>query len=194
MTADEYQQLTRELARRATMPDDAAARIEQELLRGGGTVSVRTPRPPIVRMLAAAAAILLAVSATAWYARRERVTVNNVTTPPSPVAVAPSSAVPPEVDPPTARIARNRTRVAPVRARPAIVHPAGFVPVPTAAVLPQFESGAIVRMMLPVAALPSYGIDISPASSGEPIEADVLVGQDGLARAIRLVNTSRSQQ
>jgi hypothetical protein len=47
---------------------------------------------------------------------------------------------------------------------------------------------------LPVTALPSYGVDISPASSDQPVEADVLLGQDGLARAIRLVNFSRSQQ
>jgi hypothetical protein len=77
---------------------------------------------------------------------------------------------------------------------PSVIQPAGFVAVPAAAKLPQFESGLIVRMALPVTALPSYGVDIFRASSGEPVEADVLVGQDGLARAIRLVNTSRSQQ
>jgi hypothetical protein len=49
-------------------------------------------------------------------------------------------------------------------------------------------------MSLPVSALPSFGVDISPASGNQPVEADLLVGQDGLARAIRLVNTSRSQQ
>jgi hypothetical protein len=68
------------------------------------------------------------------------------------------------------------------------------VPVPSAARLPQFESGVIVRLSLPVAALPSYGVDISPASSGDAVEADVLVAQDGVARAIRLVNPTRSQQ
>jgi hypothetical protein len=77
---------------------------------------------------------------------------------------------------------------------PPVIRPAGFVAVPTAAGLPRFESGVIVRMSLPVTALPSFGVDISPASGDQPVEADVLVGQDGLARAIRLVNTSRSQQ
>ena len=77
---------------------------------------------------------------------------------------------------------------------PAIVRPAGFIPLSAARELPQFESGVIVRMSLPVAALPSYGVDISPASSAEAVEADVLVAQDGVARAIRIVNTSRSQQ
>jgi hypothetical protein len=58
-----------------------------------------------------------------------------------------------------------------------------------------FESGSIVRMEVPVASLPAYGIDISPAAGGGPIEADVLVGQDGQPRAIRLVtNSSRSTQ
>jgi hypothetical protein len=50
-------------------------------------------------------------------------------------------------------------------------------------------------MEVPVSSLPAYGIDISPAAGGQPIEADVLVGQDGQPRAIRLVtNSARSTQ
>ena len=81
---------------------------------------------------------------------------------------------------------------------------AGFVTLPGAAELPQFESGTIVRVELPVASLPGYGVDISRAGGTGPVEADVLVGQDGQMRAIRLVtsrtsfsspsSTSRSQQ
>jgi len=66
---------------------------------------------------------------------------------------------------------------------------------PGTAGLPQFESGTIVRVKLPVASLPAYGVDISPAADDQPVEADVLVGQDGQPRAIRLVtNSSRSGQ
>ena len=92
-------------------------------------------------------------------------------------------------------VAPGRQRGTIVRkAAPAIVRPSGFVPVPAALGLPQFESGMIVRLSLPVTALPAYGVDISPAFTEASVEADVLVAQDGFARAIRLVNTSRSQQ
>jgi hypothetical protein len=69
----------------------------------------------------------------------------------------------------------------------------GFVALPAAIGLPDFESGVIVRMELPVAALPSYGIEVV-SDSKMPVEADLLIGQDGQARAIRLVNrvTTRS--
>jgi hypothetical protein len=64
--------------------------------------------------------------------------------------------------------------------------------------LPAFESGTIVRLELSLASLPSYGVDITRAGADRPVEADVLVGQDGQPRAIRLVSsdsarTSRSQ-
>lgn len=63
---------------------------------------------------------------------------------------------------------------------------ADFVPWPGAATLPQFESGALMRVDLPVSALPALGF--APPSSGPSVvQADVIVGQDGLARAIRLV-------
>jgi hypothetical protein len=50
-------------------------------------------------------------------------------------------------------------------------------------------------MELQLASLPAYGIDISPAADDRPVEADVLVGQDGQPRAMRLItNSSRSVQ
>jgi hypothetical protein len=66
---------------------------------------------------------------------------------------------------------------------------------PWTAGLPAFESGEIVRMDIPVASLPTYGIDISSGTGRGPVEAVGLFGQDGFARAIRLVTTtSRSTQ
>ena len=81
------------------------------------------------------------------------------------------------------------------RAEPArVVSPSGFVELPWSAGLPAFESGEIVRMEVPVASLPAYGIDIS-SGADRPVEADILIGQDGFARAIRLVtNSARSVQ
>jgi hypothetical protein len=72
------------------------------------------------------------------------------------------------------------------------VQPGGFNTLPGAAGLPEFESGTIVRVGLPMASLPAYGVDISRAGGDGAVEADVLVGQDGQARAIRLVTSQHS--
>jgi hypothetical protein len=66
----------------------------------------------------------------------------------------------------------------------------GFVPIPGAASLPSLESASIVRYELPVSTLPRYGVDIMPDAPQRSVEADLLIGQDGYARAIRLVTGS----
>jgi hypothetical protein len=63
-----------------------------------------------------------------------------------------------------------------------------FVALPATENLPGFESGLIVRVELPVSSLPAYGLPIVPDVRQTPVEADVLVGQDGQPRAIRLVS------
>jgi hypothetical protein len=62
-----------------------------------------------------------------------------------------------------------------------------FVIVPAAIGLPAMESGSLVRIDLPVALLPSLGVT-PPAGAHAKVKADVIVGQDGLPRAVRLVN------
>jgi hypothetical protein len=72
--------------------------------------------------------------------------------------------------------------------------PAGFVSLPGAASLPPFESGAIVRIALPVSALPSYGIQIGPDFESERIDVDLLVAQDGIPRAIRFADDTHASR
>ena len=60
-----------------------------------------------------------------------------------------------------------------------------FVLWPDAAQLPTFESGHLMRMEVPVSALPSLGL-APPSSPVGVVQADVLIGQDGLPRAVRL--------
>lgn len=67
-----------------------------------------------------------------------------------------------------------------------------FAPLPLAFTLPAFERGEIVRTQIAVAALPVYGIAIPPDPVAPAVTVDLLVGQDGHPRAIRLV-TSESQ-
>jgi hypothetical protein len=49
------------------------------------------------------------------------------------------------------------------------------------------EGGQLVRVQLPRAALASLGLPLNAERGNEPVKADVLLGNDGLARAIRFV-------
>jgi uncharacterized SAM-binding protein YcdF (DUF218 family) len=60
-----------------------------------------------------------------------------------------------------------------------------FVVWPGAGELPAFESGHLLRMEMPASALPSLGL-VPPSSHASIVHADVLVGQDGFPRAVRL--------
>jgi hypothetical protein len=73
---------------------------------------------------------------------------------------------------------------------PKVVHPAGFVALPGAVWLPELESATIVRVSLPVTALPGYGVAIQPDVLSDAVLAELLVAQDGQPRAIRLVSDS----
>ena len=61
-----------------------------------------------------------------------------------------------------------------------------FVSWPGADAGPPFESGELLRVDLPVSALPALGF-WPPSSDVSFVQADVIVGQDGFARAVRLV-------
>ena len=61
-----------------------------------------------------------------------------------------------------------------------------FVAWPGAAAWPPFESGELVRVEIPTSALLSLGFS-EPESASGVVQADVLIGQDGFARAVRLV-------
>ncbi|PYR87966.1 MAG: hypothetical protein DMF84_29855 [Acidobacteria bacterium] len=62
-----------------------------------------------------------------------------------------------------------------------------FVPWPGAHELPPLESGELLRVDLPVSMLPALGM-MPPAIHGTSVKADLIVGQDGLTRAVRLVS------
>jgi hypothetical protein len=71
-------------------------------------------------------------------------------------------------------------------ARPA-KPPVSFYALPSASELPPVETAMVVRVQLPMSSLRLMGLLVSEESSAERIQADVLVGQDGLARGVRFV-------
>ena len=62
-----------------------------------------------------------------------------------------------------------------------------YVPLPYAYDPADLEGGAVVRVVLPRAALVSYGLPIEGMGVSEQVTADMVVSQDGTPQAIRLV-------
>lgn len=65
-----------------------------------------------------------------------------------------------------------------------------FVEIPYIAPLAPYERTSVVRMDVAVSALIAAGFDVHATDTGAALRADVLFGQDGRARAIRLVSNS----
>ncbi len=55
------------------------------------------------------------------------------------------------------------------------------------------ESGQVLRVEIPASALISMGLRITTEDVSKPVLADLLVGQDGLPRAIRFVRASATE-
>ncbi|HXB73362.1 MAG TPA: zf-HC2 domain-containing protein [Candidatus Acidoferrales bacterium] len=62
-----------------------------------------------------------------------------------------------------------------------------FVAIPYTVPLAPYERAAVLRTELSVAALIAAGFDIRPTDTAATLNVEVLVGQDGRARAIRLL-------
>ena len=102
----------------------------------------------------------------------------------APAATAPEMAPRRWPEPRMARTAR-RSRAA-ARQRDLEVA-TGFIPVAGGDMLGPLDRGYLVRVELPRTALRSFGLPMNEDRAAERVMADVLMGEDGLARAIRFV-------
>ncbi len=64
---------------------------------------------------------------------------------------------------------------------------AEFVPFPGADTEGPIVEATVVRVEMPLSALAAIGVPVADGRSGERVEADILLGQDGLARGVRFV-------
>ena len=64
---------------------------------------------------------------------------------------------------------------------------ASFYPLPEAEALPALENAMVVRVQLPVSSLQLMGFPVTEERADASVQADLLLGQDGLARGVRLV-------
>jgi len=62
-----------------------------------------------------------------------------------------------------------------------------FFPLREGEDLTALESGQLLRVELPGSALSDVGLPVNPETVNTPVKADVVLGDDGLARAIRFV-------
>ena len=159
---------------------EAPARIEAVLLE-----AFRAGRPRRAghwKSALAAVAAGLAFLAVAVQVR-ERMRVS-----PLQVRIAPPPAPEPRM---TARVAakpRPVRRIA--RARPAPAEVAtGFVAVPGAPPIQPDEPAQVIRVRLPRSSLPVFGFPAPDDRWGARVQADVIVGEEGMARAVRFVRT-----
>ncbi len=149
-------------------PRQAPAVVEERLV---GELRRRSRARRRNRWLGAATAAIAAVLAVTLWVRTE-----------------------PVVQQPTlARAAAPATIKAAPEAQPAPAPEHGaevainFYPLPDADELPPIESATIVRVQLPMSSLRLMGLPVSEDGAAEFIQADMLLGQDGLARGVRFL-------
>jgi hypothetical protein len=53
---------------------------------------------------------------------------------------------------------------------------------------PTFKSGQLVRAIVPAAMMRKAGLPIPPERWNDRVQADILVGEEGMPRAIRFVS------
>jgi len=63
-----------------------------------------------------------------------------------------------------------------------------FIPLPNAPQIGPNDDVSVVRVEVPRSAMIALGFIVSPERASEPVEADVLLGSDGLAHAVRFVD------
>jgi hypothetical protein len=102
---------------------------------------------------------------------------------PSPEPKAPAIA-PPPAPPPTQNRARHQVSKARLSEAEVVTE---FFPLLEGDDLSSLESGQIVRVELQGSELLAVGLPVDAAMTDEPVKADVVLGHDGLARAIRFV-------
>jgi hypothetical protein len=63
-----------------------------------------------------------------------------------------------------------------------------FVPVSYGGVQKPMESGEVIRLEMPRSALIAFGLPVSVEHADAPVKAELLLGEDGIARAIRFIH------
>ena len=162
----------------------------------GGIARIRAwqwPRPALVALAAALLIILLAGTIWRWPFTDPR--QKTVTVQPAPGASQENEKLPESLSPtpqrePVQHIAGERRRARNPVQRSATSGEevtTEFIALANEGELVPLESGRVLRVELSASTLISMGLPITAEDVSKPVLADLLVGQDGMARAIRFV-------
>jgi hypothetical protein len=132
-----------------------------------------------------ATAAALVIALLPWPSRRPKQLVSTAppisqapaASRPAPVAIAPAN-----VTRTPRKLARKVAALPQPQAREVVTD---FFPLMNPA--PSFERGQILRVQLPAAAMQTVGLPVREEHLGDLVQADVLVGEEGIPRAIRFV-------
>jgi hypothetical protein len=154
---------------------EAPARVEARLVsvfrEQAGLPAIRQPQAWIAALTWATAAA--AVLALAFSLIRVHV---------------PQSATPKPVPANTPIFATVQGVADPATAAEASDPDAGFIPLPNVEQLAPNEPGDVVRVEVPRSAMIAVGFAVSPERAAEPVQAEVVFGPDGVARAVRFLD------
>ena len=142
-------------------------------------------RKPLLWLgLAAAAAVVLIAVAVAVRQPAPPVVVHTEIAPPAPVVTAKERA--PEPLAPVPQIRKHPRRA---QTKPAPVQEVAteFLAMPYAPRFTAEDRGQLVRVRLPRESMRSFGLPVNQDRMVQSVTADVLIGEDGIARAIRFV-------
>jgi hypothetical protein len=170
---------------------DLEERVLSRWERSRGVAGTRTAGRPTLAF-AVAAAVLLAVAGSVRFrsapgaAAPPRTADAIITTsPPDAITESVRESVAPEPVVSRPKISRQRQPARPNRLT------VDFVPLMPMTADELSGSFQIVRVQMPRAALGALAATVDVSRAGDPVEADVLLGEDGMARAIR-VSTDKS--
>lgn len=174
--------------RKTQMPQSARVSMDSAVLAAYQRRSNRSwmTSPWMKRFAGAAIAATLALTIY-WAARPAQVE--------APVAISRPAAAPapamevaraaPQVAPKPRR--RTRVMVAQAPREPRREYATEFLPLPYAPSMMAQDPGQVVRVRLPRSSLRAVGLPVDEDRLFERVQADVLLGEDGIARAIRFV-------
>ena len=183
---------------RAAKPEPAGARAVGRVL-----ISLMTWR----RAAALAAASLALVACLLWWraqpaARQGQSVTAGPPPPPLPQAAPPQRSA--EAPPAAAKVAQARRPTRSTSKRRVTRPPAGEAPQARSesefVVLPgtppwALQDGArLVRATMPRSALVSFGLPVNAERAGQPIRVDLILSEDGVARAIRFAGQLETQE
>lgn len=106
---------------------------------------------------------------------------------PAPPAVVASAPAPAALAP--RKVARRTVRLPRPQAPPSAVPEVAtkFYALPDADIFAPVEDATVIRVQLPRSAMRMVGLPVNEDRASERIRADIVLGQDGIARAVRFV-------